>query len=134
MSLKEHGVHKYARLIEQNVAQAQALAARVAREPELELLAPAGLNIVCFRYRGGGGGVPRIDDPIVLNALNQQLLVDVQVSGVAVPSSTVLEGRFALRCAVVNHRSRHEDFDLLVDAVLTEGRRLAGAADRSPSR
>src|SRR4026209_2343151 len=38
--LKEHGIAKYARLIEQNVAQAKNLAGLVHRHSELDLLAP----------------------------------------------------------------------------------------------
>jgi aromatic-L-amino-acid/L-tryptophan decarboxylase len=50
MSLKAHGVHVFARLIEQNVDQAQELARLVTQHSELELLAPVPLNIVCFRF------------------------------------------------------------------------------------
>jgi len=88
--LKEHGVDKYGRLVEQNCAQAHALAARVDAEPELERLAPVELNITCFRYRGGNG----LDDA-ALDRLNEALLVGLQEDGVAMPSSTVLRGRFA---------------------------------------
>jgi hypothetical protein len=52
------------------------------------------------------------------------ILIRVQERGIAVPSSTVLGGRFALRVAITNHRSRREDFDLLVDAVLEAGEEL----------
>jgi glutamate/tyrosine decarboxylase-like PLP-dependent enzyme len=118
MTFKEHGADKLGRLIRQNVAQAAYLAERVRANPELELLAPATLNIVCFRYAG--------DVPAgALDALNAALLVELQTSGLAVPSSTVLDGRFALRVAITNHRSRRADFDLLVQAVLSTGRALA---------
>jgi len=40
------------------------------------------------------------------------------------PSHTVLEGRYALRVANTSHRTRREDFDLLVSEVLSLGRRL----------
>jgi len=121
MSLKEHGIHKYARLIEQNVDQARYLAERVEANPELELLAPVPLNIVCFRFVA-----PRLSDER-LNALNEEVLFQLQESGVAVPSSTRIDGRYALRVAIVNHRSRREDFDLLVREVLDRGRRLAAS-------
>jgi aromatic-L-amino-acid decarboxylase len=124
--LKEHGVDKYGRLVEQNCAQARALAARIDAEPELERLAPVELNITCFRYRGNG-----LDDA-TLDRLNEALLVGLQEDGVAMPSSTVLRGRFALRVCVTNHRSRSEDFDLLVTEVLERGRRLAAAAAGAP--
>ena len=34
------------------------------------------------------------------------------------PSQTLLDGRFAIRVAMTNHRSRREDFDLLVKSVV----------------
>lgn len=118
MSLKEHGIDKYRRLIEQNVAQARYLAGLVEAESELELLAPLPLNIVCFRYRGETGGDTE------LNALNEELLIRLHESGIAAPSSTILEGRFALRVAITNHRSCREDFDLLIHAIVETGREL----------
>lgn len=121
--LKEHGIEKYGRLVEQNCDQASYLAGLIDFEPELECLAPVELHIVCFRYRGTGG----LDDA-ALDALNETLLVGLQEDGVAVPSSTELRGRFALRVCVTNHRSRREDFDLLIREVLARGRRLAAAA------
>lgn len=121
MHLKEHGVAKLGRLIAQNVAQARHLAALVEHESELELMAPVALNIVCFRYRA-----PGLDGPS-LDALNQELLIRLQEGGVAAPSSTRLRGRYSLRAAITNHRSRREDFDAMVAEVLRIGRELAGA-------
>ena len=51
----------------------------------------------------------------------------VQESGVAVPSTTKLRGRTVIRLAIVNHRTRQADLDVLLDAVLREGRAAAGA-------
>jgi glutamate/tyrosine decarboxylase-like PLP-dependent enzyme len=118
MSLKAHGADAWGRLVEQNVAQARHLCARIAAEPRLELLAPAPLNVVCFRFVAPGL------DTAALDWVNQEILIRVQERGIAVPSSTVLGGRFALRVAITNHRSRREDFDLLVDAVLEAGAEL----------
>jgi glutamate/tyrosine decarboxylase-like PLP-dependent enzyme len=115
MSLKAHGVQAFARLIEQNVQQAAYLVELITTHPRLELLAPAPLNVVCFRYTA-----PGLDDA-ALNALNQEILLRVQESGLAVPSHTVLGGRFAIRVAITNHRSRREDFDLLTRAVAATG-------------
>ena len=60
-----------------------------------------------------------------MNQLNQAILVELQESGVAAPSYTTLNGKYCLRVAISNHRSRLEDFDLLVDEVLRLGARLA---------
>lgn len=122
LGLKEQGIDKFARLIEQNVAQADHLAQLVVAAPDLELLAPVSLNVVCLRYRGLPDTVPDDDE---LNALNRELLIRLQEGGVAVPSHTVLAGRYAIRVAITNHRSRREDFELLVDEVRRLGRSLA---------
>jgi aromatic-L-amino-acid/L-tryptophan decarboxylase len=118
MSLKAHGADLWGRLVEQNVAQARHLRDRILAEPRLELLAPVPLNVVCFRYVA-----PGMDDR-ALNGLNEEILLRVQERGIAVPSSTVLGGRFALRVAITNHRSRLEDFNLFVEAVLGIGGEL----------
>jgi aromatic-L-amino-acid/L-tryptophan decarboxylase len=60
-----------------------------------------------------------------LNALNKELLMRLQESGIAVVSSTMLEGKSALRAAIVNHRSRREDFQILVEAVVKIGANVA---------
>lgn len=115
MSFKAHGLNAFAQLIEQNVRQAHYLAGLVTTHPKLELLAPVPLNVVCFRYQA-----PGIPEP-ALNELNREILLRIQESGLAIPSQTVLSGRFALRVAVTNHRSRREDFQLLVRAVVETG-------------
>jgi aromatic-L-amino-acid/L-tryptophan decarboxylase len=112
-------VEVFGRLIEQNVHQAQYLGDLVEAHPELELLTPVSLNVVCFRYRG------RNLPADALNPLNEEILVRLQEEGIAVPSGTVLQGRFAIRCANVNHRSRREDFDTLVTATARIGKEVA---------
>jgi glutamate/tyrosine decarboxylase-like PLP-dependent enzyme len=118
MSIREHGATKYGRLISQNAAQTRYLAALVERTPGLELVAPVDLNIVCFRVVR-----PGLDDA-ALNALNQEILLRLHESGVAAPSYTTLNGRYAIRMANTNHRSRQEDFDILVAEVLRIARTL----------
>ncbi|MHB1033425.1 MAG: pyridoxal phosphate-dependent decarboxylase family protein [Pirellulales bacterium] len=130
MSFKVHGVGAFGRLIEQNIQQARYLAAIIEQTPDMECLAPVSLNIVCFRFRPAGY------DEQVLDALNDEILCQLQESGTAVTSGTRISGRFAIRVAITNHRSRRADFDLLVNAVrelgrrLIEDRRAAGAVDR----
>jgi aromatic-L-amino-acid decarboxylase len=121
MSLKEHGIDRYARLVRQNIDQARYLAALVRAAPDLELMAPVPLNVVCFRWAGAG-----LDDA-ALDTINQEVLLTLHESGVAVPSNALLGGRFAIRVAITNHRSRRDDFDLLVREV----RRLGAAGAES---
>ena len=102
---------KFARQIEQNVSQARYLADLVEANPHLELLADVPLNIVCFRY------VAEDMDDEALDALNLEIMLRLHERGLAVPSYTRLNGKFALRVAITNHRSRREDFDFLVEKV-----------------
>jgi glutamate/tyrosine decarboxylase-like PLP-dependent enzyme len=116
ISLKAHGVNAFSRLIEQNVRQARYLADLIEASSDLELLAPVPLNIVCFRF------APKDVSRDALDRINEEILVQIQESGLAVPSSTRINGDFALRVANTNHRSRQEDFDLLVREVSEIGK------------
>lgn len=107
MAIKAHGIDKYARLVEQNVEQAQYLGALVDAAPSLERLAPV-FNTVCFRYVAEGMA------PDALNALNEEILTQMQEQGVVMPSGTTLNGNYAIRVCITNHRTRFEDLDLMV--------------------
>jgi aromatic-L-amino-acid decarboxylase len=124
MSLKEHGSRKYARIIQQNIDQALYLGELVNASPELELSAPVTLNVVCFRY------VASALDNAELDELNKRIVIELQEQGVAVLSGTVIKGKYVLRAANTNHRSRREDFDMLVREVMRIGKELT--ADRQP--
>jgi aromatic-L-amino-acid/L-tryptophan decarboxylase len=119
MSLQVHGVETIAALIAQNMAQAAYLEELIHAAPRLELLAPRPTNVVCFRYCNS-----QMDDD-ALNALNRRLLIELQESGRYIVSSTVLDGRYALRVAITNHRSRMEDFAALAEDCVSFGDRLA---------
>ncbi|MGB6237747.1 MAG: aspartate aminotransferase family protein [Bradyrhizobium sp.] len=117
-TLKAFGTDKLGAMIERTCRLARYLEAKVSAEPQLELLAPAQLNIVCFRYRA--------DDA---NRVNSEIVADIQESGIAAPSTTTLDGKLAIRAAIVNHRTDVGDLDVLVAAVLEFGtRRSPGAS------
>ncbi len=119
MGLRHHGVHKIGQIIDRNVAQAQRLADQVDHHPLLERLGPAPLNVVCFRFRPADTTIEAD-----LKAINREILLRIQESGEAIPSSTVRNGRFALRVAITNHRTQDQDIDQLVAAVLRHGQAL----------
>jgi glutamate/tyrosine decarboxylase-like PLP-dependent enzyme len=106
MTLSVYGADRLGEVVETCCAVAQALAARVRREPALELMAPVALNIVCFCVRGAN------------DAETRDIVADLQEAGIAAPSTTVLNGRVVIRAAIVNHRTTHADVDALVDGVL----------------
>lgn len=120
MSLKEQGGDKLGRLIQQNIDQAKYLEGLVGDNGSLELLAPVPLNIVCFRYRDCD-----LDD-VDWNGVNEEVLLRIQESGSAVPSQTILQGKFAIRVAITNHRTQRKDLDQLAKDVVRYGREVAG--------
>ena len=118
MSIKEHGLDRFGRMMARNVEQAHYLGRLIENEPHMELLAPIGLDIVCFRFNPGG-----LEDE-TLNALNKEILIQLQEQGISAPSYTTLHDRYCLRVAIANHRSVQNDFDVLVREVVRIGREL----------
>ncbi|WP_421787022.1 pyridoxal phosphate-dependent decarboxylase family protein [Hyphobacterium sp.] len=122
MSMKEQGVNRIGRIIGQNIRQARYLADRIAEQDDLELLAPVSLNIVCLRY------VPETVAAADLDALNTEILLRVQESGEALPSHTRINGKFAIRVCISNHRTTNATLDALIWQIRQIGAGLAAAS------
>jgi glutamate/tyrosine decarboxylase-like PLP-dependent enzyme len=116
--LKTYGTGRLGAIITRTCALAGYLEARILAEPQLELLAPVQLNIVCFRYRAADA-----------NEVNRNIVIDIQESGIAAPSTTVLDGQLAIRAAIVNHRTDTRDIDALITAVLDFGTQRSHSDD-----
>jgi len=112
-TLKVYGTEALGAVISRTCALARYLEHRITSTPELELLAPVELNIVCFRYRA--------DDA---DRVNARIVVALQESGRVAPSTTLIDGRLAIRAAIVNHRTSQGEIDRLVDMTLALARNL----------
>lgn len=118
MALEEHGVAKFGRLIDQDLAHAQYLVDRIEATADLSLCFPTEINIVCFRYDPGGLS------EAALKKLNTEIMVRMQEAGVAAISDTTVQSRHCLRAAINNHRTTRADLDILVDEVARQGAML----------
>lgn len=118
MSIKEQGIDRYGQMITKNVNQAHYLGRLVAEHNHLELLAPIVLDIVCYRYNPGHLSQKK------LNELNENILAEMHLAGIAVPSYTTLKGNYCIRVAIANHRSTFEDFTELAHATVAIGHKL----------
>jgi glutamate/tyrosine decarboxylase-like PLP-dependent enzyme len=118
MCLKEQGSSKYGHLIQKNINQALYLGKLIEESPDLELLAPITLNVVCFRYV-----TPGLDE-YALDKVNREIIIELQEQGVAVISGTVIKGKHVLRAANCNHRSCRKDFHFLVREVIRVGKEI----------
>ena len=111
MSVKEQGVAKYRAMIEQNVDDTRYLVALVEAMPNLEVAAPAPLNVACIRFKPANVSDDEAD------VLNREIVIQLHERGIAVPSGGVVGGRYVIRVANTNQRSRRADFGILVRAV-----------------
>jgi aromatic-L-amino-acid/L-tryptophan decarboxylase len=100
------------------------LADRIAATPDLEVMAPVPLSAVCFRFAPPS---PAPDDP-QLDALNTNILNRVQRGGQVYISNATVNGRFALRACVVNHRTTQADVEAVVGEVVRVGQAVLSEA------
>ena len=85
--------------------------------PDLELMAPVELSIVCFRY------VPDSlrGDEEQLDALNKRIMEEVQAGGKAFVNGTILHGRFVLRSCALHYALTEDDVVAIIEEVCHVG-------------
>ncbi len=120
LSLHTFGVPAFAEAVERSLDLAAHAAACIEARPELEMLSPQQLGIVCFRRHPAG-----TDDEAELERINAALVRGLAASGLGLVSSTRLRGRYALRVCALNHGSTREDVERVIawlaEAALDEG-------------
>ncbi len=118
MSLKEHGTKRFGRMIDRNVAQAKYLENLINNFEDVELTAPIGLDIVCFRFNPGNRTIKE------LNALNKEIKLRIEEQNIALPGYTTINGIYCLHIAIASHRTTFEDLEVLLENVLKIGAEL----------
>jgi len=108
MTLKSFGTERLGEVVDECCAIARHLGALVEADERFELMVPVRLNIVCFRLRTSH------PDP---DWVNGELVKDLHEAGIAVPSTTMIGGRRAIRAAIVNHRTTRADVEALLDGL-----------------
>ena len=117
-TLKAYGRVGYREMVDRHIRLAQRVGEQVDADPDLELLAPVRLNVVCFRYR------PRRACEQALDELNRRLSEAIQADGRVYFGTTVYGGRVAFRPAISNWRTTEADVDLIVEITKELGSRL----------
>lgn len=118
-TLKAYGRLGYQQMVDRHIRLAQRVGAQIEADPELELLAPVRLNVVCFRYRPPGAADADLDD------LNRRLAAAIQGDGRLYFGSTTYGDRVAFRPAISNWRTTEVEADLIVEITKELGARLA---------
>ncbi len=98
-------------MVERCLANARHFEQLVLADSDFEMVAPAPLNIVCFRYRPSGAAAHELDD------LNERLGEAIMEDGRVYAGTTQYGGMTALRPAFVNWRTRPEHVELLMAVV-----------------
>jgi glutamate/tyrosine decarboxylase-like PLP-dependent enzyme len=89
------------------------LESRVREAPDFELLSPASLSVVNFRYRPAGRGL----DDAALDALNARISAAIGESGEAHLPTSRVNGRMSLRACFLHYENDQGDVDHLVALV-----------------
>ena len=117
------GTEAIGEAIERSLRLAQSLARRIDAHDRLERLAPAELNIVCFRYV--------CESPDELNA---KIVERLQIAGSVAPSLTRIGGKVSIRAALFNPRTTETELDALIAGVLALGGELEKETDDERQR
>lgn len=119
MSIQTFGMAAFRRAVVKGIDLADRAAEYVEASPSLELMAPASLGVVCFRYQPGDGR-----DDAALEALNEAVQARVIESATAMMSSTRLRGVYALRLCIMNHHTTWPDVERTLAFIEDAGRAL----------
>jgi len=121
MSIQILGMGAFREGIQAAVDHAREAEMYIDRSPNLEMMGPSSLGIVCFRFRHPDGDWT----PEELEELNLGIQEEIVESGLAMMSSTRLRSEFSLRLSILNYRSTWQDVQGTLEAVEAIGLRLA---------
>jgi aromatic-L-amino-acid decarboxylase len=115
--IQHYGVEGLQFHIRRHVAIAQKFLESVRKDDRFEIIAPAPLNLICFRVKGDDG-------------LNEELLRRLNASGQLYLSHTKLNGKFTLRFCVAQMRTELHHVEHAWAAICAEATKLIAARDR----
>lgn len=104
--IRSYGVEGLRRIIRDHIALSRWVVEQIKNSDDFELLAPAPLSLVCFRYRPRG-----IDDQAALNQLNERLLATLNATGKLYMTHTKLRGNYTLRMVTAQTQVTREDVE-----------------------
>jgi aromatic-L-amino-acid/L-tryptophan decarboxylase len=105
--------------IREHMRLAKLFAGWIEKDPEFELLAPVEMGVVCFRALSLGR-----DSQRDLNALNEAIVANVQATGSAYLTHTVLRGQTAMRIGIGNVLTTSKHLEAVFDLIKQQAREL----------
>ncbi len=104
--IRTYGLDGIQSIIRNHIAMAQSLVEKIRSTADFELLAPAPLNLICFRYHPKGK-----DDLTKLNQLNERILAALNATGKLYLTHTKLNGAYTLRMVIAQTAVTQADVD-----------------------
>jgi len=111
MTLKTYGSRTIEEAIRQDIDLAAYLVDKIQASDSFDLMAPAPLSIVCFRFNPGMESEKKLDE------LNDRLINAVEQDGRIFLTGTRIGGKTVLRVCLINHRRTRKDVDYLLDVL-----------------
>jgi aromatic-L-amino-acid decarboxylase len=121
LALRQAGREGYEEMIGTDIALAQEMYRVVSTHSQLEAFTQ-GLSITTFRYVPADTRLKGAEREEYLNALNAELLDQLQRGGEAFLSNAIVGGKFLLRACIVNFRTTKKDVRDLPEIVVRYGR------------
>lgn len=112
LAIKHFGLARYRAVISRTMDLARHAQDMLEAMPDIQVVSPAVLSVVCFRYVPSGES-----DERSIEAVNQEIRRRIWDSGRAMITSTRVRGRYVLRLCVVNHNTRRKDVEEVVRLV-----------------
>jgi aromatic-L-amino-acid decarboxylase len=121
LSLQVFGLAAFRAAIARGLALAGKAEAALRRTPGWRIVTPAQLAVVTFRYE------PPALGPAAVDALQGRIVEGMLADGYALATSTVLDGRPALRLCTINPRTTDDEIEETVRRMTAIAERLASA-------
>ena len=127
MSVQTFGMAAFRKAVQQGMDLAARAQDFVEASPDLEVVSPAQLGILCFRANPS----ETLDEP-ALERVNRKVLARVFWEEPALLASTLVRGVFTLRLCILNHTTTWDDVRETLEAIARFGREAADELASDP--
>jgi len=119
MSLKVFGLEAFRQAVSWGIRLAELAERRLRNSPCFEIVTPAQIGIVSFRYTAPNRSAEELE------AVNQRLVEAMIADGYAILTSTILRGRTVLRLCTINPRTTEDDLEETIRRLERFGKQLS---------
>lgn len=112
IAMQHVGLQKFGQMIDHTITLAEQVSDHIEQDPDFELAYRTPVNAVVFRY------LPKdVEDEDVINKINNQIKLDLLLSGKAIIGQTSINGRAFLKFTLLNPMTTLEDVLDLLDQI-----------------